>query len=510
MFPSAKSHAKTDFCILLLLTALALGVSGYHPGIEDDGVYLPAIKKDLNPALYPHDSDFFTVQLQATVFDKIVAESVRITHVPLDAALLGWQFLSIFLILWGCLQISRRCFVGEACAQWASVTLVAVLLTLPVAGSALYLVDQYLHPRALATAAVLAGIAAILDKKYLLAAAFLAVAFALHPLMASFGISFCALLLLDPLFGERPKIPVAAAFLMLPLGWVFEPTSPAWEQAAQLHDYFYLSRWHWYEWLGVFAPVLLLWWFRHLALRARARVLARMSERLVLYSCLQFAVAVVVLSVPSLDRLRPMQPMRYLHLLYFLFVLFAGGFIGRYILRGHWWRWLLFFIPLAAGMFIAQRQLYPATRHLEWPGVSSENAWVGAFLWVRQNTPQDSRFALDPYYMARPGEDFHSFRALAERSAMADYVKDSSVVTQVPHLADRWQKEVTAEQGWEHFQAEDFERLKNDFGVDWIVLELPKNELPKNEAGTPGGVVDKIDNRYCPYQNRAMRVCQVK
>ncbi|MGA2992551.1 MAG: hypothetical protein ABSD88_18940, partial [Candidatus Korobacteraceae bacterium] len=51
---------------LLLLTTLAFLVQGYHPGWEDDGVYLSAIKKQLHPQLYPYDSDFFQVQLQAT------------------------------------------------------------------------------------------------------------------------------------------------------------------------------------------------------------------------------------------------------------------------------------------------------------------------------------------------------------------------------------------------------------------------------------------------------------
>jgi len=35
------------------------------PGAEDDGVYLSAVKADLNPALFSHDADFFRLQLQA-------------------------------------------------------------------------------------------------------------------------------------------------------------------------------------------------------------------------------------------------------------------------------------------------------------------------------------------------------------------------------------------------------------------------------------------------------------
>jgi hypothetical protein len=283
------------------------------------------------------------------------------------------------------------------------------------------------------------------------------------------------------------------AFMMLPLGWIFEPTSQAWQQAAHTRDYYYLSRWHWYEWLGVLAPPLLLWWFRRIAAGQGSKVLSRMASRLVLFGCVQFAVALVILLTPGLDRMRSFQPMRYLHLLYLLFVLFAGGLIGQRILRTHVVRWIVLFVPLGLGMFIAQRQTFPATEHIEWPGQTSQNVWLQAFSWIKQNTPTDAMFALDPYYMQRPGEDFHSFRALAERSALADYAKDPAVATQVPRLAARWQTEVGAQEGWQHFQSADFQRLKNEFGVNWVVLERPG-----------------LDGLTCPYKNRALLVCRIE
>ena len=58
---------------LFLLASFAMLVQGYHPGLEDDAFYLAAIKHDLNPALFPHDADFFRVQFQATIFDKLIA-----------------------------------------------------------------------------------------------------------------------------------------------------------------------------------------------------------------------------------------------------------------------------------------------------------------------------------------------------------------------------------------------------------------------------------------------------
>jgi len=486
-----RPRNSTHLGLLALLTALAMLVQGYHPGLEDDAFYLAAIKKNLHPALFPHDSDFFQVQFQATIFDKLIAFFVRLTHLPVGWAALLWQFAAIFLILWSCWAISRRCF-REAHAQWASVAMVAFLLNLPVTAIGLTLVDQYLHPRALATAAILGAIVATLDKRRGLAALLLGLAFIVHALMASFGVSLCLFLGWD--FRQRYSRMVALA---LPLGWVFEPASDAWRQAAVTRPFYHLRAWLWYEWLGVFAPLLLLWIFRLIARRDRSPIMARLCGRLLAFGVFQLAVALVIMLTPSLERLWPFEPMRFLHLIYLLFFLLAGGLIGQYVLRARVYRALLLFIPLAFGMFYAQRQMFPATAHFEWPGTASRNRWVQAFDWISQNTPTDSQFAIDPYYMALPGEDFHGFRALAERSVLADYVKDAGMVARVPHLAERWQAEVNAQHDWRNFRPADFQQLKTRFGVNWVVLAR-RPSLQTGVAGMP-----------CPYQNDQVLVCRV-
>jgi hypothetical protein len=487
--PLAGKSGLRDLAILFPLTLIAMLVLGYHPGLEDDAFYLAAIKRNLNPALFPHDADFFRLQFQATVFDKLIAASVRLTHLPLDWAVLLWQIASIYLILWGCWQIARRCF-ADAPAQWAAVTLVALLLSIPVSGTAINLADQYLHPRNLATAAIVWAIVATLDRRFVIAGFLLAFAFANHAIMASFGISFCIFLGWQS-HVERISIPHAAVFV-LPLGWLFAPASDSWRRAASTRSFYYLSRWAWYEWLGVFAPVALLWLFRWIAKRNGSSGLKRFITRLVYFAIFQTAVGLIVMLPPQLERLRPFEPMRYLQLVYLLFFLIAGGLLGQYVLGRQIYRWALLFVPLGIGMFYAQRQLYPASLHIELPGRAPQNDWLKAFAWIRQNTPADSLFALDPRYMQLPGEDFHGFRALAERSALADLIKDGGMAARVPSLAPRWLREVNATEGWRNFKAADFEKLKQEFGVDWVVLVRP-------------GVAGLI----CPYQNRGVLVCRL-
>src|SRR4029077_15432153 len=264
------------------------------------------IMRDLNPALYPHDSDFFAVQLQATIFDKVMAASVRLTHAPLGWVIFAWHYLTIYLVLLGCWRLSRRMF-SETYAHWASTALVAVLLTLPGAGSALFIVDQNLHPRAMATAAILAAIVATLDRKFALPIALLILAALLHPIMATFGISLCIFLAWRP-----PMIGTRASILALaPLGWIFEPTSPAWRVAANTRDYYFLGRWEWYDWLGVFAPFAILWWFRRIGQPDRASTMVHLPSRLIAFGIFQLIVAIALMLPQSLERIRPLQPMRY-------------------------------------------------------------------------------------------------------------------------------------------------------------------------------------------------------
>jgi hypothetical protein len=476
-------------------------IAGYHPGTEDDGVYLAAIHHDLNPGLFRADAEFFALQLQATVFDKWIAASVRVTHLPVAVVALAWHLLAIFGILAACYRIAARCF-EHPYARWCGVALVTVLFTLPVAGTALYIVDQNLHPRAIATALVLFAVDFVLGRRYVLAALLAAAAFLFHPIMAAFGLSLCIFLAVPglalrwPRQNVRSATPMLAAFA-LPMGWIFEPTSPAWRAAVSTRNYYFLTRWHWYEWLGAIAPIFILLWFASIARRRGQSVLERISSRVAVYGVFQLGVALLMALPPALERVRPLQPMRYLHLLYVLLVLLAGCLIGENFLRAYRWRWLALFVPVALAMFLAQRATYPASPHLELPEFHSSNCWLQAFDWIRENTPEDAYFALGPEYLHRPEEDTHGFRALALRSALADNVKDSAVVTQVPRLAARWQREVAAQvadQGdWQHVTVGDLRRLKAQFGVDWVILERPTTL--------------RLD---CPYRNAGLEVCRIE
>ncbi len=473
--------------ILLLLSFGALLVHGYHPWAEDAEIYLPGVEKILHPELFPFGAEFFQSHAHLTLFPNLIAASERATHLPFDWLLFLWHLTSIFLFLLACWELSGKCFPNLR-ARWAGVALEAALLTLPVAGTALYVMDQYVNPRNLNVFATILGISKVLDRKYVQAGMFMALAALIHPLMPAFAVSYCVLLLLM----EKVQPKLASLACLIPLGTLFDPPSAAYHQAALAHSYHYLIRWEWYELLGAVAPLPILWWFSRVARAKQWRNVDLMCRALIVYGTV-YLIAGLVLSIPArFESLARFQPMRSLYLLYILMILIGGGFLGEFVLKNRAWRWLALFVPLCAGMFLAQRSLFPASAQVEWPGTAPRNPWVQAFVWIRNNTPTDAIFALDPFHMDIEGEDENGFRAIAERSMLADATKDSGAVSMFPPMADEWLREVQAQSDWKKFGLPDFLRLHAEYGVSWVVVQQP---------GVPG--------LSCPYQNQAVQVCRL-
>jgi hypothetical protein len=491
------SEKHKPLAVLLLLTAGALAVHGYHPFAEDAEIYLPGVEKILNPRLFPAGQEFFASHASLTIFPNLVAFSLRVTHLPMEAGLFLWHVASIFLLLLACWELSGLLFSNER-ARWGGVCLVAALLTIPVAGTALYIFDQYLNPRNLAAFAAIFAVARTLEKKYIRAVLWLAFAGSVHPLMAAFAFSFCALLVVVERFEKRVNLAPALGAVtglccLLPFGISLDPpTSPAYHAAAMRHGFHYIQLWRWYEQVGILAPVALFWWFGWVARGRQWRRLELLCRALVVYDLIYFSAALVVDLPVRFESLARLQPLRSLHLLYIVMFLIMGGLLGEYVLKNRVWRWLVLFVPLCGGMLVVQRALFPASAHIEWPGVAPKNEWAQAFVWVRRNTPVDAVFALDPDFMQIKGEDTTGFRCLAQRSRLADLSKDSGAVSMFPPLAEEWWTQVQAQTPWKSFRSDDFLRLKKKYGASWVVVQQP---------GVPG-----LD---CAYQNTAVRVCRI-
>jgi len=494
---------RKDILGIGALAAAAFLIHGYHPFSEDAETYLPGIEKVLHPHLFPVGAEYFELHAHLTWFPQLIAGTARLLHLSLPWVLLLWQFASFFLFLLACWSLMRRVFADKK-ACWAGVMLVTALFTMPVAGTALYLMDPFLNPRNIIAFAQVYAVLRVVERRYVQAVLFLVFAASIHPLMSAFAATFCLLVVVMdrwPAWGEllrgiraraeRPDL-VAPVVLLTPMEGLFVSPTHAYDQVTINHRYQFLTRWTWYEMLGAVAPLLIFWWFRAIGRARRMRNLELLSGAMAVYGAIYLVVGLVVSIPHRLEVFALLQPMRSLQLLYILMLLFGGGLLGEYVLRNRAWRWVALFVPLAGGMAWAQHSLYPASPHVEWPGAQPGNPWAQAFQWAHDNTPEDAIFAIDPYYMSIEGEDFNGFRAIAQRSQLADGGKDAGVVEMFPGIGDSWYAQVHAQTGIDQFKRDEFENLRRQYGATWAVLRQPTH------AG--------LD---CPYENSVVAVCRI-
>jgi hypothetical protein len=494
---------RSTLARLVLIAFLAVLVQGYHLGVDDAEIYVPAIKHAADPSLYPFGSEFFMSHARWSLFPELVGVSARLTHLPIDFVIFSWQVACIFLLLLASWQLLSACFTNSA-ARWSGVALLAGTLSVPVAGTALVIMDPYLTARSLSTPATIFAIACWVSNRRMQAGAWLILTVLVHPQMGVYGAVFIGCLWLSDHWsrGRLPlhenadvdaeAVPVLTLLAGLPFLFQLQPDRGAAREALLSRAYFFVSNWAWYEWIGVFAPLAMVWWWSSVRLHGTTPVFRSLLRTLVPFGLLFTVAGLVLASSRQLENFARLQPMRAFHLIYVIFFAMLGGLMGEYVLRRNTWRWRAVFVPLAGSMCLLQFCQFPSSAHVEWPGYGYHNCWNSAFFWIRQHTPTDAVFALDPNYMKIEGEDQHGFRAVAERSALADAVKDSGAVSLFPHLADHWKRQVDAQHGWERFDRRDFEHLAKLYPVTWVLLRSPG----------PAGLM-------CPYQNEGLSVCRI-
>lgn len=476
------------------LTAAAVLVHGYHLGTDDAAIWVPAVKEAADPSLYPFGSEFFLHHSNLSLFPSLLGWFARWTHLPTDDVILLAHLAGVFLLLLAGRQLLAACFDSER-AQWAGVALLAGTLSVPVAGTAIPIMDPYVTSRTLSTPFALFVIAGSLAERPWRAAAWLCACAAIHPQSSLYAAALVGLMELSRRRAAVPEtVPVFGLLSLIsqPLWWDLQPAHGPAREVLFSRTYFFVTNWNWYEWLGVIAPLVLLWCGAHFKLRGARPALALLLRSAVILGLIATAAGLLLVSSPRLENYTRLQPMRAFHVIYVVLFLVLGAAAGEYVLKNRLRRWCALFLALAASMFLVARAEYPASPQLEWPGAPPRGAWEQAFFWVRAHTPRDAVFALDPDYLLAPGEDMHGFRALAERSALADRVKDSGAVSLFPQLAVDWDRQVRAQSGWDHFTSRDFEKLAREYPVTWLVTRR-----------SPSAGLE------CPYENAELAVCRI-
>ena len=482
---------------LALLTVAMLFVHGYHLGVEDAEIFIPAASKLIHPDLYPFGAEFFQSHASLSLFAQILADTAKLAHLGTDATVFFWYVATLFAMLVACWLLAVLCFSSSR-ARWAAVLAVTAAITMPAANTGLPLMDPYLTARSFSTPLTVFVLMAFLARRFLLAALLTVIAAVIHPQMTVYLLLFLAVLwITERLVPAATKAPAAAMAAILPGGFRLAPAQGPYREALYARDYFFLSTWTWYDWLGLVAPLAILGWFLKIKPRGTTPAFARLCRGLIPFGLIAILAAALISSSHIFDMYARLQPLRCFHLITLVFLILLSGVAGEYAAAAARWIFPAICISVAALMFFVSRATYPASPHIEWPSEwcstrNTRNAWIDTLLWIRHNTPDNAVFAVDSRYFNDQGVDKHGFRAISQRAALADYFKDSGAVALFPALAAEWKQMTDATYGLNSFTAADFERLAQKYPVTWAVIHGP----------SPRGM-------DCPYQQQGYAVCKI-
>jgi hypothetical protein len=521
----SKHRRERNFAagMVTALTLLAFAVHGYHPYAEDGGVYLPEIKRLLHPEFYPHGSEFVVDHLRFSIFAPCMAALVRWSHLRVETALLLVHLASFWTTLFAAWLLAARCYQSRE-SRIGAVSLLAVWITLPIAGTSLMLMDPYVTARSFSTPCALLALVGALEfllprpieerrgasewRGLALCGGSLILAAAMHPLMGAYA--FGCVLVLGCVASDSRQMKIAgtaglcatalavAAILQL----LAMPESAGYRSVVMTRYYWFLSEWHWYELAGLAAPLAILAvvaFSRRGLSRQEEDNVARIGLTTTMIVAGMTAVVVAILFARSglaAHAVARLQPLRIFQLVYVVMILVVGATLAEWVLQRSAIRWIAAFSLLSMVMVIVERRTFPDSAHLELPSGSQrlqlENPWKQAFVWISRNTPEDALFALDAHYITSPGEDAQGFRAIAERSVLPDYSKDGGVVSTRPEITAEWMTGQTAQTAL---------NIKTDaariaalrpLGVNWVVLDRSA----------------KTQFR-CGYANEAVQVCRL-
>ena len=508
--PRDRRAAYFGLLLPTALTPLAVIIGGYHPYSEDGGLYLAGIKQSVDPSLFQHGTEFVAGHLPFSLFIPAMTTVLRVTRLPLPWVLLAAHLVACWLTLCAASMLASRCFTAPA-ARAGAVGLLALWLTLPIAGTSLMLMDPNLTARSFSTPCALFALAGTLQLSLsespgarrcglALCLFSLLAACAMHMLMGIYAIE--AVLLLLCTLAPRPAGRLSRTGLLSGLAiaaaaaiqLIAPPESSSYVSSALTRSYWFLGSWTWYEQFGLIAPLLVSFSLTGLRRFTDRRNAFASLARMCLAGGLTSITSALLFARPSLAShlLARLQPLRIFQLIYIVMILGLGAFLGRRLLKRSALRWISATLLLGGIMLYAQRQIYPASLHLELPGLPPANSWVQAFLWISRSTPRNALFAIDANYIGIPGEDAQTFRAIAERSVLPDYAKDGGEAAISPALSAAWIRGVAAQTSLGTQTDAQRLHLLVPLGVTWIVLQRFNPT--------------RLD---CPYTNPAVKVCRL-
>jgi hypothetical protein len=406
---------------------------GYRYGASDQAFYVPAILRQIDPALFPRDRVLLDAQDHFTLIDDLLGSVVTATGVSVSGVLFA-AYLIMLLAVAVASWLFGRALLATGWAAAALVLAMSIRHRVPKTG--VNTLEHYFHPRMIAFAFGAAGLAALVRGRTWAAVALAIGAGVVHP---TTGLWFAVVIWGGSVIVHRDQrarllalagAAFVAAVAVLAAGGISSRLvvmDPEWLASLATKDYLFPNQWSAATWLQHALYIVVI----AISFRARRRLeLTGRGEQalaaglvmmlLTFAAALPFVSARIALAV-QLQVSRGMWVFDLVAVAYLMWWLVeapwntSGGFAVR--------RWAVALVALCAlargsyVMFVEKAGNPPIRIDL------ARDAWLDAMEWLRRQ-PIGVHVLADPGHAWRYGS---SVRIAAARDVFLEEVKDAAV-----------------------------------------------------------------------------------
>lgn len=479
---------------VLFTIAATLNAAGYRYGVGDQATYIPTILRQLDPRLFPRDGVLFEVQSRLMLTDEIFAGVVRLVPSSLEAWFLALYVATLALLFAGLVRLGSSLLASP----WSVAAFVAaVSLRHRITKTGANTLEGYFHPRQLAFACGVVGLAEVARGRPWTALAAAVLAAAIHPTTGLWFLGWIGLALvveqprLRPALAIAAGVGAAAGVALLATGFVpVTRMDDAWVATLAGKDYLFpTTDWGVGPWVAnlLYPVIITATW-----LARRSRGLLRPGETGLVVGCLAL-VAVFLVTLPLVASRVAVAVQLRIPRVFWMADLFATlGVVWWLAERGRRAgdapaatsrvrRPALVFAALT--LFALGRGGY--VLYVEHPGrplVSThmpQDDWADVAAYLRRDTPPATHVLVNPNHAWRFGT---SLRVAAARDVFLENVKDEAMSMYNRPMALRVAERQAALGAFEDRTAADLQALARRYGLDVVVAErdLGLPELYRN------------------------------
>lgn len=490
----APRHSIGRRPLLLVAGALVFGAvltsssGGYRYGVTDQAFYIPVVLDEIVPGLFPLDSDLIDAQDRFFVLDDWFAWVIQLTGLSLPVVFLSAYLLTLLLLYAAIVGIGQTMY-RTGWAVSGLVFLMTVRHRIP--RTAVNSVEGYFHPRMLAFAVGLCGVALFLRGRTRWALVVVVAALLAHP---TTGVWFVILVGGAAVVSDRAPtrslllwaasgVTAGVWALAYPLRSQLAVMDDTWIEVLSIKDYLVIAGWPiaaWISNLAIAGFVFVLYWYR------RSLGVASRREGGLVAGC-GLLVGLFLLSAPFSRGLVALAVQLQFNRIFWLVEVVGVVYLG----------WLLVESPLprfrrqAAALHMRPRRavvvivaLLALTRggyrvFVERAGQPiiqvglASNEWNDVMRWA-SDQPIGTHFLADPVHSGRYGT---SVRAASGRDVYLELIKDTGIAIYSSDVAHRVARRVRDLGDFEHLTVEHARVLADRYAIDFLITEQ-RLELP--------------------------------